>query len=929
MNSRYRARPGLACVALVCSMSVMPVANAQVEEVIVTTRKREENLQEVPIAVTALGAEQIERQGITNLGDIAQLVPSVQFDTAFGPQDTRVTIRGLSNTRGRSNVAFLVDGIDVTTENVISAGSGLLANKRLLSDVERIEVVKGPQSALYGRAAFAGAISYVTKEPGDELEGVVRIDAADFGRLQLDGAVGGPVLPGLLGLRLSGVKWSEDGYYTNSVSGDDVGGGDGYGTALAAVLTPTDNVKIKARVEYSDEDYAPTPTVPILGATVRTYPQNAVNAGVGISTAFSGTATTLIDFGVYCPSGAPVPPDSPPGICLPRSFGSAAGRQVSHSENPFTGGDFPGSTIELMRTTLVADWDLGAVTLSSYTGYTDATLDQLYDQDYQARGRPDQIISEMITDTHQETTQFSQELRATSSWDGPVQLTVGGLYWHEERDLDDRNSITACLPITTDFLGNFVRDVAGVCDGTAALGGLVSIASWQDYVRQDLTPDVPGFLGPVWNTDTEHMSAYLSVDWAITDTVSVTLEDRYIYEKFEILRPNQASCAALGFTVLGGSFVAPLVSEAANPGEDVNCESYENARIKVNRGMDPNGPEILNPFDPGMLLDWALISGAETSRFHTPKVTLNWQATDDALVYFSWAKAQKPGGINQLEAGGSPTVIENERFASEKMTAWELGAKTTWSAAGYLQLNGAAFYQDYSDKQVTTQVLIDDKLAPRVTNASSADIWGLEFDLVWQPDVIDGLTLGASYTWLDPQYQDYLDDTTVLPRAAAAGCSQVVYKGGLGDDPSDLTDPANGAPTCRIDQSGKQLERTPENSFVGTVNLQRPFSGEDLSWFVGLSASYQDKRYLDVDNFTYFDDFWLLNLQLGLTGDKWELVGYIDNLLDDDTIRTGGSGPEFGQQVTELGFVAGLGVQFVFAPLPDPRVFGVRLSRRF
>jgi outer membrane receptor protein involved in Fe transport len=623
------------------------------------------------------------------------------------------------------------------------------------------------------------------------------------------------------------------------------------------------------------------------------------------------------------------PPGSPPGICLPQSFGSAGGLAVRQSENPLTGGDHPGSSIELLRSALIVEWDIGAATLASYTGYTDATLDQDYDQDYQANGRPDPITSAMITDTHQDTTQFSQELRATSSWDGPVQVTLGGLYWHEERDLDDHNSITACLPITTDFSGNFVRDVAGVCDGTAAPGSLVSVASWQEYARQDLRPDVPGFKGAVWETDTEHMSAYLSVDWSITETLSLTLEDRYNYEKFEILRPNQASCAALGFTVLGGAFVAPLVSEAANPGEDVNCEAWENARIKVNRGMDPNGPEILNPYDPGQLLDWALISGEETTRFHTPKATVEWQATDDALVYFSWARAQKPGGINQLEAGAAATVIENERFKSEKMTAWELGSKTVWSVAGDLQLNGAAFYQDYSDKQVTTQILVDDKLAPRVTNASSADIWGIELDLVWRPALLDGLTLGASYTWLDPQYQDFQDDTTVLPRAAAAGCPLVVYKGGLGTDPSDLSDPANGSPTCRIDQSGKQLERTPENSFVGTVNIERPFRSDDLSWFVGLNASYQDKRYLDVDNFTYWEDFWLQNLQLGLTGDKWEMVGYIDNLMDDDTIKTGGSGPEFGQQVTELGFVAGLGVQFTFAPLPEPRVFGVRLSRRF
>ncbi|MEO8224402.1 MAG: TonB-dependent receptor, partial [Gammaproteobacteria bacterium] len=662
---------------------------AQVTEVIVTTRKREENLQDVPIAVSVLGAEQIERQGITDLNDVAQLTPSVQFDTAFGPQDTRVTIRGLSNTRGRSNVAFLVDGIDVTTENVISAGSGLLANKRLLTDVERIEIVKGPQSALYGRAAFAGAISYVTKEPGDEFEGQLRLDAADYGRLQLDGGFGGPVIPGVLGLRVTGVTWSEDGYYTNSVSGKDVGGGRGHAGALTGVYTPTAALKIKARVEYSNEDYAPTATVPIRGNTIVTYPTAAVNAGVGISQAFSGTATTLLDFGVFCPPEVTVPPGTPPGFCLPNSFGSAKGKVVSLSENPLTGGDFPGSTIELLRSTLVTTLDLGSVTLSSYTGYTDATLDQNYDQDYQADGRPDRLLGSMITDTHQDTMQFSQELRAATDWDGPVQLTVGALYWHETRDLDDHNTIVACLPTTTNFSGQLVRNVAGVCDGTAAPSNLVSVASWQEYLRQDLRPDVPGFKGAVWNAETESFSGYVAVDWKITDRLTTTIEDRFVRETFDLLRPNQASCAALGFTVLGGQLIFPLVSEAGNPGVDVNCEAWENARRKVEVGMDPNGPEIFDALDPGGLLDWALIEGKVTSNFHTPKITVNFQATDDAMLYFSVAKAQKPGGINQLEAGASATTIENERFKPEKMMAWELGAKTLWTVAGTLQANGA------------------------------------------------------------------------------------------------------------------------------------------------------------------------------------------------------------------------------------------------
>ena len=89
------------------------VASAQIEEVVVSTRRREESLQDVPIAVSAITTEQIERQGITDLKDVVQNQPSLQFDQSFGPSDNRITIRGISNTRGRSNVAFLIDGIDV------------------------------------------------------------------------------------------------------------------------------------------------------------------------------------------------------------------------------------------------------------------------------------------------------------------------------------------------------------------------------------------------------------------------------------------------------------------------------------------------------------------------------------------------------------------------------------------------------------------------------------------------------------------------------------------------------------------------------------------------------------------------------------------------------------------------------------------------
>ena len=239
---------------------------AQIEEIVVTTRKREENLQKVPIAVTAIGAEQIEIQGINSLEKVAMLDPSVNFQTGFNDADTRVIIRGLSPTRGRANVAFLVDGIDTTSENTIAAGAGLLANRRLLNDVERIEIVKGSQSALFGRAAFAGAISYTTKEPGDSFESNVRIDAADNGRFDLSGALGGPLfgLDDVLGFRLNGVYWSDDGFYVNGISGNAVGGGEGFGAALVGVWTPGEWWKIKARVEYSDDHYNPSTNIRIV-----------------------------------------------------------------------------------------------------------------------------------------------------------------------------------------------------------------------------------------------------------------------------------------------------------------------------------------------------------------------------------------------------------------------------------------------------------------------------------------------------------------------------------------------------------------------------------------------------------------------------------------------------------------------------------------
>ena len=316
---------------------------------------------------------------------------------------------------------------------------------------------------------------------------------------------------------------------------------------------------------------------------------------------------------------------------------------------------------------------------------------------------------------------------------------------------------------------------------------------------------------------------------------------------------------------------------------------------------------------------WAYIEGTIKSKYHTPKVTFNFYPTDEALVYASVGAAQKPGGINQLSGGGSAETIASATYLPEKMIAYEFGAKTSWEAAGTLQANSAVFFQDYTDKQISTQQLDDSgQLRPLISNAGGAEVWGLELETTWLPEMVDGLTLQAAYTFLNAKYTQWEITTGSEYNIARAGQCRVVPnpEGGVTD-------------LCAINFVGNQLERSPENAFVGQFNYTRGFGNTGMEWFVEGNTSFQDERYLDPENTVTFDAYWLTDLRLGLIADKWDALIFVDNVFADDTIKTGGSGPDFGPQVRELGFLAGFGVGHYFATAPDPRVVGVRASYRF
>ncbi|TDG11383.1 TonB-dependent receptor [Seongchinamella unica] len=207
---------GLAAAAAV--MTTAPVAVAQsesfaIEEIVVTARKRTENLQEVPIAISAIDETTISRAGIERASDYIGLIPNVTLVDAANVGDTQVSIRGVVSTRdAESTFAYVVDGVLSTNPNSF--------NEELF-DVQQIEVLKGPQGALYGRNAVAGAILVTTKEPTNEVEAKIGGGIGNNDAYKVNAMISGPIIEDTLLGRFAISTRETDGFYKNIFTGSD------------------------------------------------------------------------------------------------------------------------------------------------------------------------------------------------------------------------------------------------------------------------------------------------------------------------------------------------------------------------------------------------------------------------------------------------------------------------------------------------------------------------------------------------------------------------------------------------------------------------------------------------------------------------------------------------------------------------------------
>lgn len=222
MNDRNQRRIAAVAATVSAVLAAAPAAAAQLEEIVVTSRKTEERLQDVPIAISAFTSDTLDEVGARDIYDLTALTPGFAFEriNRYGVQGgvSRPVIRGMSNILGEGNASVFVDGI-LYSDSILSFPFDI---------VERVEIIKGPQAAVFGRATFSGAINLVTKKGGNEPEGRLSLRAAEFGDYELNALARGPLVQDRLYYMVHGRYYTFDGMYRNTLDGRRLGSEESY-----------------------------------------------------------------------------------------------------------------------------------------------------------------------------------------------------------------------------------------------------------------------------------------------------------------------------------------------------------------------------------------------------------------------------------------------------------------------------------------------------------------------------------------------------------------------------------------------------------------------------------------------------------------------------------------------------------------------------
>ncbi|MEM7705060.1 MAG: TonB-dependent receptor [Pseudomonadota bacterium] len=384
---------GLAAPGIAWSQSSAQSDEEFLEELIVTARKVGESIQDIPLSVQAFSAKSIEKQQIVNVEDIVKFTPGVVIANETGSRrNSSIRFRGIEPP---NNVQRQLQTASSFIDGVYLSGSSQWVS---MFDLERVEVVKGPQSAFFGRSTFSGAINYITKTPGNEFTGDVQAIVGDNGRQDVWVAAEGPLIEDKLSFRVSGRYYRYDGAWDNSPPPGGARPGEEFGdigaresdtVSLTLYATPTENLSIKFRYLDNQDDDGPANQFIIAGENNNCGPFNG-----GFSNYFCGTLNAgLLTRGTSIETSS----------LDDTRFADDLGYEV---DNEFM--------------SLIADWDINGsgYTLTSVSGWYEESL-----SDYKA-----QIPDELDVFASWDDESFSQELRLTSPQDRRFRWMVGAYY---------------------------------------------------------------------------------------------------------------------------------------------------------------------------------------------------------------------------------------------------------------------------------------------------------------------------------------------------------------------------------------------------------------------------------------------------------------------------------------------------------------------
>jgi iron complex outermembrane recepter protein len=661
------------------------------EEIIVTAQKRSENLQDVPISVVAISAQQIKDAGITDIRNLAILTPGLTVTSEGNEAITTARIRGIGtvgdNPGLESSVGVNIDGV-YRPRNGVAFGD--------LGEIEQIEVLYGPQGELFGKNNDAGVINVTTKRPSNTFGAMAEVTGGNFNDREFRTSVTGP-LSDIMAGRLY-VGYQQNSGFLQVVNGvgpseqNNTNNRKAYNGRGQLLITPNDDVDFLIIADYAKRNES-------CCSAVVEYPgpfQGLVN--VFASTPALGGKTGALG-------------DSPligqPGVTrLPNSYVTYDNQIIKQNVRDM------GLSGEL-------NWNVGFGKLTSITAWRDNTVAGGNDVDY--TGIDLFSFPDNGNANSTDFKQFSEELRLAGKA-GSLNWLVGGFF---------NNEI-----LTTRTLGAIGNQFETYVSAVAA----ASIGKpFNPLFISQLTGDAPGatFFGTGYNDDYQQtarsFALFTNETWNITQGLDLTVGLRGTEEK----KTATSSYNSIG----GGPGCGALLQHApllfANPPLGVNGTNAQAFILGYGcfSGLDPEFTG--KGFDQ---------SNTENNLSGTVK--LSYRFNEEVMTYISGANGYKAGGFNLSRVTSAPSAADpiglspnlNTSFPRETVESFEAGIKTTLFDKT-LRLNAAAFYQKYTDFQLNTFTGIQFV----VTSLDKVVSKGVDVDFAWATP-ISGLTLAGGVT---------------------------------------------------------------------------------------------------------------------------------------------------------------------------------------